>query len=145
MPRRAHSPPSPAALAGRLIALPRPPPHHTQAHVDRAILESSDEGFCKVLVRKGTPEILGATIVVTLPLLAPRACPPPARGDAAPPRASRPMTAVAGPPAKDPPLFVPALLSSVVCARRVLTWLGVLRLGAAGRRRTPATSSLSSR
>jgi len=32
-------------------------------HNDRAILESSNTGFCKMLVKKGTPEILGATIV----------------------------------------------------------------------------------
>lgn len=32
-------------------------------HVDRAILESSDNGYCKLFVRKGTATILGATIV----------------------------------------------------------------------------------
>lgn len=33
------------------------------AHVDRAILESGDSGFCKILAKKDTGEILGATIV----------------------------------------------------------------------------------
>ena len=33
------------------------------SEVDRAILEGEDEGFVKVHVRKGTDEILGATIV----------------------------------------------------------------------------------
>lgn len=33
------------------------------AHVDRAILESGDTGFCKLLVKKDTGQILGATIV----------------------------------------------------------------------------------
>jgi len=33
------------------------------AHVDRAILESGDEGFCKIHVKKDTGVILGATIV----------------------------------------------------------------------------------
>ena len=32
-------------------------------HNDRAILEGSDEGFCKLLVAKGSGEILGGTIV----------------------------------------------------------------------------------
>ncbi len=31
--------------------------------VDRAVLDGEDEGFIKVLVKKGTDEILGATIV----------------------------------------------------------------------------------
>lgn len=33
------------------------------AHVDRAILDGQDQGFVKVLTRKGTDRILGATIV----------------------------------------------------------------------------------
>ena len=33
------------------------------AHVDRAVLESSDAGFCKIMCRKGTGEMLGATVV----------------------------------------------------------------------------------
>lgn len=33
------------------------------AKVDRAILDDADEGFVRVHVRKGTDEILGATIV----------------------------------------------------------------------------------
>eukprot|EP01050_Picozoa_sp_SAG11_P037594 SAG11_NODE_14905_length_595_cov_1.506048_2_plen_60_part_01 len=33
------------------------------AHVDRAILEGEHRGFCKILVRKGSAEILGATVV----------------------------------------------------------------------------------
>ena len=32
-------------------------------HNDRAILENSNVGFCKIVVKKGTDEILGATIV----------------------------------------------------------------------------------
>ena len=32
-------------------------------HNDRAILESSNVGFCKIVCRKGTDEILGCTIV----------------------------------------------------------------------------------
>lgn len=32
-------------------------------HNDRAILESSNEGFCKIICKAGTDEILGATIV----------------------------------------------------------------------------------
>ncbi len=32
-------------------------------HNDRALLENSNVGFCKIVVRKGTDEILGATIV----------------------------------------------------------------------------------
>ena len=32
-------------------------------HVDRAILESAEEGFVKVHTRKGTDQIVGATIV----------------------------------------------------------------------------------
>lgn len=32
-------------------------------HNDRAILESSNVGFCKIIVKKGTDEILGATIL----------------------------------------------------------------------------------
>eukprot|EP00658_Telonema_sp_P-2_P053304 TRINITY_DN4178_c0_g1_i51.p1 TRINITY_DN4178_c0_g1~~TRINITY_DN4178_c0_g1_i51.p1 ORF type:complete len:188 (-),score=78.47 TRINITY_DN4178_c0_g1_i51:45-608(-) len=32
-------------------------------HNDRAILEGGDVGFCKILVKKGTSQILGATIV----------------------------------------------------------------------------------
>lgn len=32
-------------------------------HNDRAILESSNVGFCKILCKKGTDEIVGATIV----------------------------------------------------------------------------------
>jgi pyruvate/2-oxoglutarate dehydrogenase complex dihydrolipoamide dehydrogenase (E3) component len=36
--------------------------HHFK-EVDRAILEGETEGFCKVLVRAGSDEILGATIV----------------------------------------------------------------------------------
>ncbi|KAJ1445970.1 mercuric reductase [Pelagophyceae sp. CCMP2097] len=35
----------------------------TLAHVDRAILEGDDEGFVKIHCKKGTDEILGATIV----------------------------------------------------------------------------------
>jgi len=31
--------------------------------VDRAILESEDDGFAKIVTKKGTDEILGATIV----------------------------------------------------------------------------------
>jgi pyruvate/2-oxoglutarate dehydrogenase complex dihydrolipoamide dehydrogenase (E3) component len=34
-------------------------------HVDRAILDGSDEGFVKVHVKEGTDEILGATIVAS--------------------------------------------------------------------------------
>ena len=33
------------------------------AHVDRAILEGQDEGFVKVHTKKGTDQIVGATIV----------------------------------------------------------------------------------
>ncbi|MDA7870695.1 FAD-containing oxidoreductase, partial [bacterium] len=33
------------------------------AHVDRAILDSAEEGFVKVHTRKGTDQIVGATIV----------------------------------------------------------------------------------
>jgi pyruvate/2-oxoglutarate dehydrogenase complex dihydrolipoamide dehydrogenase (E3) component len=33
--------------------------------VDRAILDGQDEGFVRVLVRKGTDKILGATIVAS--------------------------------------------------------------------------------
>ena len=32
-------------------------------HNDRAILEGSNIGFCKIMARKGTDEIIGATIV----------------------------------------------------------------------------------
>ena len=32
-------------------------------HLDRALLESSNVGFCKILVKQGTDEIVGATIV----------------------------------------------------------------------------------
>lgn len=35
------------------------------SHVDRAILESSDNGFCKLLLKKGTGQILGGTIVAS--------------------------------------------------------------------------------
>ena len=33
------------------------------AHVDRAVVEDEDSGFAKVLVKRGTDKILGATIV----------------------------------------------------------------------------------
>eukprot|EP01052_Picozoa_sp_SAG31_P050551 SAG31_NODE_11588_length_1015_cov_1.360262_1_plen_75_part_00 len=33
------------------------------SHNDRAILEGEEHGFCKVLTRRGTAEILGATVV----------------------------------------------------------------------------------
>ena len=43
-------------------------------HNDRAILEGSTDGFVKIHVKKGTDEILGATIVMdgALPRRAPR-------------------------------------------------------------------------